>query len=410
MINYKREQSVKQSVNKILLFVLSFMPTLGDAQATAGSATHGTGVALSIAAITEEYQYPFADLKEITSSTTTPPGVYLAVISIEYKTSDTAAAAIIVNRDNVTIDLNNQILFCNSGVTSTVHGIQVKAGVKNITIKDGTITGFTGDGISIEGTSGNEVLNITLENVTLSANRNGVVGTYVHNATLSNLNIHDSSSTNDTYGVSFSNSQSVSVSDTVSVRNITTTSGKKATGISFNACRASSATNCTCNNNQGHSDATGIYIFDNPIDGYSNEITRCVCNNNVSSNGDAMGIHLETCDLVHVKNCEANNNNALLAGKSSYGLRLESASSITAEGNTAIRNNFGFSDDEGPVGTQTNLFIQNTAYLNVDKSSNVRDYYRSVSSPIGYTEASVDSLDDIASASKKSNISVTIES
>lgn len=405
MINSKREQSMKHSVSKILLFILSVMPTFGQA----GSAVHGTGVTLSTAAITDEYQYPFADLKEITSSTTTPPGVYLAVISIEYKTSDTAAAAIIVNRDNVTIDLNNQILWCNSGVTSTVHGIQVKAGVKNITIKNGTITGFTGEGISIEGTSGNEVLNITLENVTLSANRNGIVGTYVHNATLTNLNIHDSISTNDTHGISFSNSQSVSVSDTISVRNVTTTSLKKSTGICFNACRASTATNCTCNNNQGHSDATGIYILDNPADGYSNEIINCVCNNNVSSNGDAMGIHLETCDLVHVKNCEVNNNNALLAGKNSYGLRLESASSITTEGNTAIRNNVGFWDDED-LGTQTNLFIQNTAYLNVDKSSNIRDYYRTASSPIGYTQASVDALDDIASASKKSNISVIIES
>ena len=400
---------MKKTLNSILLFTLLLLPTFSSALTSAGSATHGTGVALSIAAITEEYQYSFADIKEILDSTTTPPGVYLAVQSIEYETNDTAAAAIIIDRDNVTVDLNNQILFCNSGVTSTVHGIQVKDGIKNIKIKDGTITGFTGDGISIEGTSSSTILNVTLENVTLSANRNGVVGTYVHNATLKDLNVHDSTSTNNTHGISFSNSQSVSIADSVSVRNITTTSGKTSSGICLSACRASTVINCACNNNQGNSDARGIYILDAPADGYSNEIISCECNNNVSSNGDALGIHLETCDLVHVKDCRMNYNTALLAGKSSYGLRLESASSITSEGNTAIRNNFGFYDDEA-LGAHTNLFLQNTAYLNVDKSSNVRDYYRTLSSPINEVQVSSENLDSAASASNKSNVSVIIES
>ncbi|MFT6765188.1 MAG: hypothetical protein ACJAZS_000055 [Alteromonas naphthalenivorans] len=405
---YKEEQRMKK-IQHILLALTILIPTLSNAQSAPGATLYGPGVGLSIAAITEEYQYPFATLQNLTP--TAQSGVHLAVISIEYKTSDTAAAAICIDKDNITIDLNNQILWCNSAVTGTPYGIYIKAGVKNVTIKDGTIMGFKNYGIYVEGTLGNEVTNLKIENVNVVSNTNGgVIGTYVHHADLYNLNVRNTTATTHVHGIYFGNSESVSIKDSSALRNITTITNATSYGINLTSCTASSLTNCICNNNKGYLDAVGIYITEAGDDTFSNTITNCTCNNNISSNADGMGIHLYQCDLVHVKDCTMTSNKADLAAKDSYGLRLESANKTTVEGNTAIRNEFGFHDDEA-LGSQTNLYIQNTAYLNFDKTTpfTKQNYVRTVSTPIDETEASADQLASLASASNKSNISVVIE-
>jgi len=401
---------------KILFYkwLFLFIGLIPICNLTASSALYSTGIGLSTVSITEEYQFPFATPQNITATATTPPGVYLATQSIEYGTSDTASAALIVDRNNITIDLNNQIIWCNS-TTASIHGIHIKAGVEHVTIKNGTIVGFTGEGIFIEGTdaSTNKVSNIRIENIKLISNSNGIIANYVHNATLVNVEVHDSTSSSNVHGIHFSDSDSVSIKDSSSIRNTTSSNSKYVNGMRFTRCKVSNMTNCNCNNNQatgsGAGDATGIYITDTTDDNTSNTITDCHCNGNVSTSGDAHGIHLQTCDLVHIKNCTMTSNRAITAAKSSYGLRLQDADNTTCEGNTIIRNNFGIWDNES-LGTQTNLFIKNTAYFNVDKSSNIRDYYRTVSTPINYTQSSVDQLESLSAASNESNISVVIDS
>jgi hypothetical protein len=439
---YKGEQRMKTLFKSIVLIAsLSLVCNTvhGQGAQTSSNSMYGSGAGLSIASIIAEYQFPLNTYVTIDETIPHPAGVYLTVESIQYNYASyidqdlrgiTDKAAIIIDRDNVTIDLNNQILYCvqTDIVGLQICGIRIREGRKNITIKDGTIVGFPGTGICIDGKIGSNVTNVKIENVKVLSNKNGIIANYVDNANLSDITVRDSNgSSGDTIkgsnvtgivGISFFNSESVTIKDSSSTRNINT--GTSATsdvkGISLYKCIASTLKNCICNNNQatgatGAGTATGIYITETTDDGQSNEIVDCTCTNNISTSGIAYGIHLNLCDLVHVKNCTMNHNIAG-TGKLSYGACLETANSITCEGNTAIRNSVGFYDNEA-LTFQTNLFIQNTAYHNVNNidpnNPVIRDYWRQYSTPIDFTQSSVDQLETLASASNKSNISVVIE-
>ncbi len=404
-MNYKGKQNMKK-ILRALLVMLGLIFSWGNTNVSDN--THFSNIVLSSAPVLAEFEYTLSQPEDI-SSPNYNSGVFIVANSIEYTTNSTPTTACLsINRSNVTIDLNNQILHCTSP-GRTVHGIHVKPGVSNVTIKNGVIRGFTGEGIFIDGSSSSKVTNITIENMTLHSNNTGITGTYVDNATISKTNIRtstgDTETNNNVAGISFTNSESVHISDSTSIRNKNTRSDKYSYGIRITACKETQVTNCTCNNNQAAGNTTGIYITDTTDNGESDTIANCTCNNNVSTAADAHGIHLETCDFVYVEKCTMKSNKA--SNGTSYGLKLEGADETTIEENTSVRNNVGFWDNEA-LGTQTNLYIQNTAYHNVD-GANKRDYWRTLSNPIDFTEVSVDNLDAAASASNKSNVSVIIE-
>jgi hypothetical protein len=386
---------------------------------SASTATHSSTVGIGSSQITEEYQYIIAASgQDLTTS-----GVYLFSETIEYTTASSGPAAICISTDNVTIDLNGQMLLCEEGVGATVHGIQIKAGLKNITIKDGTIVCFPGNAVDMPGTSVEPIKNVKFENMRIISNQGGIVGEFIYNAKIDDVNVHDTAKDDHVYGFYFKNSDSVHINNSIANRGVTSTINKKTYGVYYEHCVASSVEDTICNNNKGYLESTGIYLTDNTdthID--SNYITRCTCNNNIASNGDAHGVYLDQADLVYVDECVFRNNRAYplaTVAFRSYGLRLKNAQNITTTGNLATRNNYGFWDDQ-PLFEQSNLFINNTALWNVAKEDGNEfdgsegtkkgDFIRTVSTPIDFTEASVDHLQDmLAIAPGYSNKSIVIK-
>jgi hypothetical protein len=86
-----------------------------------------------------------------------------------YVTSNLIAAAgqtgITVNTGNVTIDLNGFQLIGSGGATA--HGVRIATGVTAVTIRDGIVRGFSGDGISAESSNCTEM---RVESVTATSN------------------------------------------------------------------------------------------------------------------------------------------------------------------------------------------------------------------------------------------------
>ena len=135
----------------------------------------------------------------------TTPGVHTITREVDFK-GGTGTCAISVTVSNVTIDLNGRVIAYSGTAISNVNGICISPGVKNIVIKNGTIAGFVGNGVNAPGTSGNNIHALKLENVTLVNNANGFVGNYINGGFVKNCDINNNGSTNDSYGISLSNS------------------------------------------------------------------------------------------------------------------------------------------------------------------------------------------------------------
>lgn len=86
-----------------------------------------------------------------------------------YVTANLIAAAgqtaITVNTGNVTIDLNGFQLLGSGGATA--HGVRIATGASSITVRNGIVRGFSGDGISAEASNCTEM---RVEGVTATSN------------------------------------------------------------------------------------------------------------------------------------------------------------------------------------------------------------------------------------------------
>lgn len=228
------------------MFVKAFFLALLLPLNTLGNTLYSSSVLLQSSGIDSEYEYVLSTANQ----TITTEGVYIFNKSHTYTTSSTGDAAFIVNGSNITIDLNGGILFCASGVTATVHGIKIAAGSTNITIKNGTISGFPGNGIYCPGTSSSPIKNLILKNVRIVSNKNGIVGTYVYNATFEEVHTNDNTQAASTYGMSFTNSESIILRNCESNRN-RATSVNQAFGIYFDTCKNIESTNVISGNLTG---------------------------------------------------------------------------------------------------------------------------------------------------------------
>jgi len=101
--------------------------------------------------------------------TISTPGSY-------YLTTNLAGAAsgsgITISANNVTLDLNG---FTLQGVTSSFEGIYLSGTSTNVTVRNGTISGWGDHGVYF-GDYGNRSQNLVLERLTVSANYNGIYG------------------------------------------------------------------------------------------------------------------------------------------------------------------------------------------------------------------------------------------
>lgn len=93
------------------------------------------------------------DISLLKTFTASIPGTNTFVDDIGYHGTSTSTttggnAAFFIQSDNVVIDLGGKTLYQNSATANT-NGIEINAGQKNITIKNGSIVGFKGAGIYV---------------------------------------------------------------------------------------------------------------------------------------------------------------------------------------------------------------------------------------------------------------------
>lgn len=267
-------------------------------------------------------------------------------------------AAIIIDRDNVTIDLSGfSVSFDDSllsesititGPTAdpavTVHGIYIVPGRTNISIISnagvgpinsglGAIQGFPGCAIVAGSAAGPAayVENVTFKNIMLSKNYNGIelnkivhaivenvsinknicgstfYGIYAHatdNATLKNVTTNTNLSYGDLYGISFSESENIYISDYTC--NLNNTDEGHLYGISLETCNNVTIENNIINANRASSTIKGIYSFNNS---FNNKIFNTEINNNSSSVfGSAIGIDIDNCIAHTIQNSTINEN------------------------------------------------------------------------------------------------------
>lgn len=221
-------------------------------------------------------------------------------------------AAIIVAKDNITIDLSGFTLALDPSVSSNfminnpIYGIAVYQGVKNVKIisssspgHKGSITGFSGYGIYMLGISqsynnydifSNYVKNPIVDNILITQGINGIYMSYALQPTISNCDIIYNYSPRALYGISLSHVLNGLISS------------------------------CKVNQNFSYNDIFGMYLF-NTIN-----VTVSGCHTNVNrslKSGDATGICITgsqptlinnigaiptTSTSNRISNCEINEN------------------------------------------------------------------------------------------------------
>jgi len=212
-------------------------------------------------------------------------------------------AAIVVNKDNMTIDLYGYTLQFDSSeigglnTTQQIHGIYINPGVKNTKIVSsksqdsvGAISRFTGYAIYASGNSTetnnnydfftNKIKQISIENILIAGNLNGIYLRRVEEATIHNSKIINNISYNTLYGINILNSQDIKITD------------------------------CKVNQNISHASLTGIYIKDSI--GVSVSNTQASYNKSLMT-GNVAGITItassaSSCHSNSIFNCQANSN------------------------------------------------------------------------------------------------------
>jgi len=257
-------------------------------------------------------------------------------------------AAIIIAKDNITIDLSGFTLSLDPSVrpnfmiNNPTYGISIAPGIKNVKIiststtsitnQKGCITGFAGFAIYIYGVSqsfysfdaySNMVKSVIIDNLLITQNSNGIYATNALDITITNTNIIYNFSSRILYGIYF-----INVIDGV-----------------INSCKT--------NQNFSHSDVYGIYLEDTT--GTTVENSQMNSNRSIKS-GNSTGINLTSSTATssyanQIVNCKANQNLcSFVTGKKSIGFNIENQSS-----HNIIKNCSSFKNSHSPIysGSQT---------------------------------------------------------
>jgi hypothetical protein len=97
------------------------------------------------------------------------PGSYYLTTNL---TGAASGYGITISANNVTVDLNG---FALQGVPSSLEGIYLSGTSTNVTVRNGSISGWGGYGVYF-GNYGNASQNLVLEHLTVSANYSGIYG------------------------------------------------------------------------------------------------------------------------------------------------------------------------------------------------------------------------------------------
>ncbi|MBV8660776.1 MAG: right-handed parallel beta-helix repeat-containing protein [Candidatus Dependentiae bacterium] len=238
-------------------------------------------------------------------------------------------AAIIVAKDNITIDLAGFTLALdpssasNFMVNSPMYGIAIYQGVKNVKIissssheKKGTISGFSGFAIYMLGINqsynnydvfSNYIKNPTIDNILITQGINGIYMSYALQPTISNCDIIYNYSPRPLYGIAFSsvlngNVDSCRINQNFSYSDIFGIYLFNTINVTVSSCQAN------VNRSLKNGNATGICITGTqallnngvgtiPTTSAANKISKCEVNQNLCANVDgatSIGINITT--------------------------------------------------------------------------------------------------------------------
>lgn len=299
---------------------------------------------------------------------------------------------IYIASSDVILDLGGKSLtLSSSNYMNSLAGIQLKAGIKNIIIMNGTINGTAQNSRMITGITGINNTNILLDNVqTVSCSSTGISFTSTSDLDLNEVNvygsniglslneckdgsIYDSSfcgannySNTDAIGILASNSNNFNLKD-VSTSNNTASTGS-AFGVSATSCHNFSLENVTALNNTSNNNSSYGLYFNNCsgfvsyntkaqrnisgsaasicagiflIGSINNSFTRCCSNNNFTTSTTAPVYGFRMTGGSHGNTfyqCEAIGNNGRSSSGTIAGFSNEASNYNTIEASTAINN------------------------------------------------------------------------
>ena len=304
-------------------------------------------------------------------------------------------AAIIVAKDNMTIDLNGYTLSLdptsapNFLTNSPVYGIAVYRGVKNLKIisssplnQKGIITGFSDFAIYIDGLDesynsydiySNRVKNVLIDNILITQNLNGI---YVANAleiTVSNTNLIYNYTARPFFGIYFSNILE-GIIDNCKINLNSSFTDMHGINLedTINVTVQNSQTNSNRSSQTGH--AIGMQITQ-INDSSGNQILNCTSSGNLcaSVNGQkSIGFNIDNQSHHNViENCNAFLNSQVPGSGVTQGIGFQIDTGIN---NQIHKNKSGYNDTYGFYDTaviSTSFWTSNSGIFNGTSNYNI---------------------------------------
>ncbi len=307
-------------------------------------------------------------------------------------------AAIIVAKDNITIDLNGYILSLDPSsapnflTNSPVYGIAVVPGVKNLKIisssstnNKGIITGFSDYAIYINGLNEsynsydihlNRVKNVFIDNIFITKNLNGIYITNALEVTISNTNIIYNYTSRPFYGIYFSNIIE-GVIDTCKIN--LNSSFTHLYGINLEDTINITVQNSQTNINQSSQtgNVTGILLTTDLATSYANNILNCQANGNLCSfvtgkksigfniNNESRHNLIENCSSFLCSHISGSGS----ATTEGIGFQVDAAEHNQIHNNkSAYNDTYGFYDS---AEISSSLWTSNTGIFNTEDNYNI---------------------------------------
>jgi hypothetical protein len=300
-------------------------------------------------------------------------GYYYLSNDIEYGPTTDSIPCIKITANDVILDLGTKTIAKNSTSNKKTIGIEIVAGKRNVTIKNGTIRGMGSSSIKLSGISGSSVSDVTIDGILVTgsntlqpvldinySNQVLIKDSFFNNHTDANASPVASSSVLsfiNSYGVYFVNSQ---VSGSSNFTNLIFLSA--CSGFSFDVARVSNNTssgNVRAINLTASSDCifndTRILNNESQIDFYGFYL-QSSSNNNVFNSCDVKGnsalknlsaYSISSSSVNKFVKCEAsgnNNSSTQVSDCNVFGFRLDQSNANTFD-SCAARQNSGRVND-----------------------------------------------------------------
>ena len=325
----------------ILLTALTIAAFIRADQApdNAAEATRAGGASL------EKSTFFYAQTFTASNAGTNPPSNTISTAGYYLLSGPATVAAgnptgIIISGSNITLDLDGNSIVFGGGATKA---ISISTGAKNITIKNGTISGEFGNGAIYIGPGTSNVL---LENITIDgpagygvhadgtdATTNSIKGLTLRNVQVSKCTKNGAA----IYPIDINYAQAVALENINSIAAATTGSGG-ISGIRIQNSNSITGTGIVSSNHAGIAATIGLQMIS--CENVNLQEVN-VSNNDDSTAASSSGLVLTTCNNVSILNLSADNltktlNNILIASSKNVTIENATASNSTNATSGAI--------------------------------------------------------------------------